>query len=107
MENEPVKTVENNKKKEDEDYKKQSKDRLEKIVSKKITTTMIGALNAFEEQFADMWIDDLELRDKWMEARGKVLDIGNKQIKDLKEEFKQYTMNWDRYIYEIRFINPQ
>ena len=44
------------------------------------------------------------LREKWMEARGKVLDIGNKQIKDLKEEFKQYTMNWDRYQYEIRFI---
>lgn len=90
--------------KEKEEYEKQSKDRLERIISKKITTTMIGALNAFEEQFADMWIEDLELQSKWMEARGKVLDIGNKQIKDLKEEFKQYTMNWDRYQYEIRFV---
>jgi hypothetical protein len=89
---------------EDNEYKRQSKDRLERIICKKVTTTMIGALHAFEEQFAHMWENDIEMKDKWAEARGKVLDIGNKQIKDLKEEFKQYTMNWDRYQYEIKFL---
>jgi hypothetical protein len=49
---------------EDNEYKRQSKDRLERIICKKVTTTMIGALHAFEEQFAHMWENNIKMKDK-------------------------------------------
>ena len=41
-------------------YKTDSKDRLSKIMRKKIQTTMIGALSSIEENFGFLWDGDSE-----------------------------------------------
>ena len=43
------------KKARDRKYKAESKDRLSKILKKKIQTTMIGALSTIEENFGFLW----------------------------------------------------
>lgn len=96
---------------QDKDYQKKSKERLEKIATKKVTTTMIGALSSFEEEFGHLWgqgktslsANEELMRNIWNEVRKKILDTGNNQIKNLKEEFSQYTIEWNRYQYTILF----
>ena len=41
-------------------YKCESKDRLSKILKKKVETTMIGALSSIEEHFSFLWENDGE-----------------------------------------------
>lgn len=85
-------------------YKEQSKARLKSLVDKKIDTTMIGALSAFEENvfksdfFNGLDYDDkLELKNCFEKARSKILDIGNNSKRILDEEFDLYTIEWNRY----------
>lgn len=67
------------------------KQRLRLVIEKSITTTMIGALAAFEENFGGLWglnsPDDVELTerqrqflDAWQETRTRILDIGANAI---------------------------
>lgn len=85
-------------------YLEQSKQRLKNIVDKKIQTTMIGALSAFEEIIlGSVFFDNLpdeekvELEDLYNKCRSKILDTGNTAKRNLTEEFQHYTINWDRY----------
>lgn len=68
------------------------KQRLRQTVEKSITTTMIGALVAFENNFGGLWgmnvPEGVELTerqrqflDMWHETRTKILDLGRNAIK--------------------------
>jgi len=94
------------KKESEEKYNNSSKDRLEKIVSKKIDTTMIGALSALEDKMGFLWchgsreeLSETEqvMRELYEELRSVILDLGNKQKRNINEEFSQYDIHWNRY----------
>jgi hypothetical protein len=87
-------------------YKEVSKDRLLKISTKKIQTTMIGALSSLEKQFGFLWGHDQDgemspeqqhMKDLYEEVRSEILDKGNNQIRNLETEFNYYDINWLRY----------
>jgi hypothetical protein len=104
-----------------------AKDKLKKNIRKKITTTMIGALDSFEYEFGQYWgIDQVEciydeegrfvdwdlskLTDKqkaifyrWLRVREEVLDRGNAQIGAMNKDLNSYNITEERY--HIKFIN--
>lgn len=53
---------------------------------RRIRTTMIGSIAAIEKYFADEIASDPAVREKFNSARKEILDLGNKQIRNLKEE---------------------
>ena len=86
-----------------ERYKEMSRNKLFKAARKKIETTMIGALSTIEEHFGFLWgFNDDENAEptpeqKHMnmlfdEARAKILDRGNTQIRNLEAEFVKYDI---------------
>ena len=90
----------------DQKYKEVSKERLLKIASKKIQTTMIGALSAIEASFGFLWgHDDDEslspeqehMKELYDDLRSEILDKGNNQIRNLEAEFAHYDIHWLRY----------
>ena len=89
------------KKKLDEDKKKQykasSRDRLGKIITTKIKTTMIGALETIEQNFGFLWEDSVEMRELYEKVRNEILDRGNNQIRNITTELEQYDIEWLRY----------
>jgi hypothetical protein len=103
----------NERKKANELRKKMyAKNRLEFNITKKIRTTMIGAIATFEDIFGGLWGIDLEdqeltpkqakYRDMWEEARREILNKGNMQIRAAHDEISEYDTEWNRY--KIDFI---
>ena len=89
-------------------YKVDSKNRLSKIVKKKIKTTMIGALASVEKHFAFLWGEDDDrtadqqaMYDIFQELRSDILDKGNAQARNVDAELNQYEVEWLRYQREI------
>ena len=90
------------KKTREDRYKDVSRDKLFKASKKKIQTTMIGALSTLEEQFGFLWGFDIleeertpeqkKLHEIYEEARAKILDRGNTQIRTLETEFVNYEI---------------
>jgi len=90
------------KKAREERYKDISRDKLFKASKKKIQTTMIGALSTLEEQFGFLWGFDIleeertpeqkKIHEIYEEARAKILDRGNTQIRNLETEFVNYDI---------------
>ena len=87
-------------------YKQDSRDRLSKILKKKVETTMIGALSSIEEHFAFLWnTNDGEelspeqrvLYDAFQKVRSEILDKGNTQSRNVDAELAQYEVKWLRY----------
>jgi hypothetical protein len=62
-----------------------SRHRLAKFIAKKLTTTFVGDLSDFEQLLGDV-------RDNpaWQEVRYKVLERGNKHIRDIQRELEKY-----------------
>ena len=81
-----------------------SRDGLFKSSKKKIQTTMIGALSTIEDGFGFLWgfnPDDEDadltpeqkhLKDIYEDARAKILDRGNTQIRNLEIDFSNYEI---------------
>jgi hypothetical protein len=87
------------------EYKKHSRERLLKIVKKKIQTAMIGALDAIERHLKDY----PEIAEKvYNDMRKDILDKGNAQIRNIEAEFEQYEINWLRYtmVLPVRPLGP-
>lgn len=80
-----------------EDYKRKSRERLFNISSKKIQTTMIGALETIEKIFGFLWENDSNMKELFDKARSEILDRGNNQIRNLQTEVEQYEVEWKRY----------
>jgi len=90
-------------------YKNDSKDRLSKIMKKKVETTMIGALSSIEDHFAFLWSstdgnvseEQKIMYDLFQKVRSEILDKGNTQARNVDSELAQYDVTWLRYSVEI------
>ena len=63
---------------------------------------MIGAISCVEDMIRDLEHEmgeetALRLREHFEAVRSRILDNGNNQKRNLVEEFKQYTIHWNRY----------
>jgi hypothetical protein len=99
----------------DDKYKLDSKNRLSKILKKKVETTMIGALSSIEDHFSFLWeSQDSELTneqkimyDLFQKVRSEILDKGNTQARNVDAELAQYDIKWLRYSINIPVNNPK
>lgn len=105
--------MDNYKRARDKKYKAESKDRLSKILKKKIQTTMIGALSSIEENFGFLWQsengslskDQEVMKDIYQKIRSEILDKGNNQARNIDAELAQYEVEWLRYTMKIPVIS--
>ena len=91
-----------------EKYKDSSKKRLLNNLKKKFDTTTIGSLAIIEEIFGELWghgvhyneltEEEKEWREDWNEARTKILDLGNSNLRASQSEIAQYSISWNRYV---------
>lgn len=101
------------KKVRDDKYKQDSKDRLAKIVKKKVETTMIGALSSIEQHFGFLWEnksgqltkEQQVMLDLYQRVRSEILDKGNSQARNIDAELAQYDVNWLKYSVTIPVKN--
>lgn len=91
-----------------EKYRSDSKERLAKILKKKVQTTMIGALSSVEENFGFLWDSKGEMseqqklmHDLYQKIRSEILDKGNTQARNIDAELSQYEVKWLRYSVNI------
>lgn len=107
--NELIRKQQEYKEARDSKYKSDSKDRLSKILKKKVETTMIGALSSIEEHFSFLWNSDSGsqtpeqkiMQDLFQKVRSEILDKGNTQARNIDAELSQYDVKWLRYTVEI------
>lgn len=94
-------------------YKADSKDRLSKILKKKIQTTMIGALSSIEENLGFLWnstgtgeltSEQKAFKDLYNKIRSDILDKGNNQARNIDAELSQYEVEWLRYSIKMPVI---
>lgn len=88
-------------------YKQESKERLSKILKKKIQTTMIGALSTIEEHLGFLWENDENMKNIYNDIRSEILDRGNNQARNIDAELAQYEVEWLRYQLNMPVINPK
>jgi transcription termination factor Rho len=98
-------------------HKDLSRDRLFKAAKKKIQTTMIGALSTLEESFGFLWGLDIDENDRsddhrkiqelYEDARAKILDRGNTQIRGLESEFVNYDITRKKYLINLPMANKE
>ena len=107
--NELIRNQQKYKEARDTKYKSDSKDRLSKILRKKVETTMIGALSSVEEHFSFLWVNEggaqtpeqKIMHDLFQKVRSEILDKGNTQARNVDAELSQYDVNWLRYTIEM------
>lgn len=105
---------EQNKRKNEENYKEMSKRKLINNVSLRLRTVMVGAIVRFENEFGFLWghnkggpktPQQIELYNKWQKVRTEILDLGNNNIRDCERDIAQYTLTWNRYRTDFIIIN--
>ncbi len=99
------------------EYHEVSKKRLLNNIKKKFDTTIIGSLAVFEEEFGELWghgshvseltTEQAEYRHLWQEARTRILDAGNSNLRAAQSEIAQYTLSWNRYVMTFRPFDTQ
>lgn len=86
----------------------QNLDKLQFQIEKRIQTTMIGALDKFEKNFGHLWghykdgeltAQEEEFADMWDFTRNQILNQGNAQIRNLKEDLVKYGHGVQRKYY--------
>jgi hypothetical protein len=91
-------------------YLDESKRRLSKIVETKLKTSFIGALSNFEQEFGFLWGHEQEgdlteeqefMKEIWERTRTSVLNNGNNQIRAVKSEIANHSVEWQRYQTEL------
>lgn len=105
----------NYKKNRDNKFKVESKEKLSKVLKKKIQTTMIGALSTIEEHLGFLWNADSDealspdkeiMKNIYNKIRSEILDRGNNQARNIDAELSQYDIECVRYQIKIPVINP-
>lgn len=100
------KLVRERQKKEAERKRETDKNRLLTIIINKMQTINIGDIAAVEKHLGFLWghreyrelsPEEQILKEKWEACRKEMLDKGNKQIRNIKEEAELYTIEWNRY----------
>jgi hypothetical protein len=76
--------------------KKTDKDRLEDVINSKLRTTMIGAIASIESHFAEL-INHSKYRAIFDETRKEILDLGNKQMRNMSSELDNYDVSWNKW----------
>ena len=92
----------------EEREKDAANDKLLHDSSKKITTTMVGALASIEKHFGFLWDSHNEGNAEeflqiYKKLREEILDKGHDQIWSLEKEFKKYDINFKRYYMKLPF----
>ena len=90
-------------------FKNDSKERLSKILKKKVETTMVGALSSIEDHFSFLWSSESDalspeqkiMFDTFQKVRSEILDKGNTQARNIDAELNQYDVKWLRYSVNI------
>ncbi len=111
--NELIRNQQKYKEARDTKYRSDSKDRLSKILRKKVETTMIGALSSVEEHFSFLWVNENGaqtpeqkiMHDLFQKVRSEILDKGNTQARNVDAELSQYDIKWLRYTVEMPIAN--
>jgi hypothetical protein len=94
------------KKIKEDKYTSDSKDRLAKILKKKVETTMIGALSSIESHFGFLWevekgetltAEKKIMYEIYQKVREEVLNKGNTQARNIDAELSQYNVSWLKY----------
>jgi len=85
---------------------KNSKLKIQEVISTKLRTTFIGALSSIEESFGFLWGDDeddskltptqLKWKEIWVDCRTRILKNGNSQLRAIKNELKNYIVVFDQ-----------
>ena len=96
----------------EDQFKYDSKERLSKILRKKVETTMIGALSSVEEHLGFLWSGDggelteqqKAMYDIYQKIRSDILDKGNAQARNIDAELNQYDVKWLRYSMDIPVV---
>ena len=109
---EMLKDKANYKEMREEKYRTDSRDRLSKILKKKIETTMIGALSSIEEHLGFLWDakdgqlteDQVYMKDSYQKVRSEILDKGNTQARNVDAELSQYDVKWLKYTIKMPVI---
>lgn len=93
-------------------FAEESRKRLTKILTTKITTTFIGSLAAFEKAFGFLWGQgkkDSEKTDEekhfyniWEGVRTDVLNNGNNQSRAIQNELQNHNITWNRHTLVIK-----
>lgn len=88
-------------------FAEEARRRLDNIISKKITTTFIGALASFEKSFGFLWghgkkdsertEEEKQLYIIWENVRTEVLNNGNNQLRALRNELQNHNISWNRH----------
>ena len=94
-------------------YKYDSKERLSKILKKKVETTMIGAISSIEDHFSFLWDakgsemteENRFMFDLFQKVRSEILDKGNSQSRNVDAELSQYEVRWMKYSIDIPVVN--
>lgn len=94
-----------------EKFLEKCRERLSHIAETKVKTSFIGALDAFEKEFGDLWgfnkkdktKEEQEWFEKWQVARINILNNGNNQLRSLLNEISNHVVEWNRY--SVTFIN--
>jgi len=99
-----------------EKYLELSKQRLNKIISKKTQTCFIGSIAAFEETFGFLWGHDkngedldrseIKMKELWDNVRTRILNHGNQQLRSMQNEVNNHIVSWQRYKTEFVIRNP-
>lgn len=104
-----------NKRRNQDNYKRFSKERLVNSITGRMRTTMIGTLAIIEHTIGHLWginetrpltPDEEEILEMWEEIRTQILDLGNNNIRITQEELSHYTVHWDRYKIEFDSRTP-
>lgn len=90
-----------------------SKASLSTKVGKRITTTMIGSLEAIEKSLGYLWgageknlsPEQKELKAKWEELRTTILNLGNNQKRLILNELGEFTVSWNKFNFKSVPIN--
>ena len=109
---EMLKAKANYKEMREEKYRTDSRDRLSKILKKKIETTMIGALSSIEEHLGFLWDakdgqlteHQVYMKDLYQKVRSEILDKGNTQARNVDAELSQYDVKWLKYTIKMPVI---
>ena len=109
---EMLKDKANYKEMREEKYRTDSRDRLSKILKKKIETTMIGALSSIEEHLGFLWDakngqlteDQVYMKDLYQKVRSEILDKGNTQARNVDAELSQYDVKWLKHTIKMPVI---
>lgn len=83
------------------------KNKLKQSLKKKMTTILVGCVEAVEKKLGNVWghgkyrdeknDDELDFTVEWQRCRDLMFDLGNAQIRYMEKELDQYDVDVIKY----------